>query len=108
MADLNQAAAIGVEIEKLNASVYPQFNQDAKFYGRLQNLENYKVSDRLVRIPILAQPGSTFAQFIPDGTTDSMGTGGGEQYDVGVASPVFFNQACQVTKGAEWATDGKE
>ena len=108
MADLNQAAAIGVEIEKLNASVYPQFNQDAKFYGRLQNLENYKVSDRLVRIPILAQPGSTFAQFVPDGTTDSMGTGGGEQYDVGVASPVFFNQACQVTKGAEWATDGKE
>gem|GEM_PF-372484 len=88
--------------------MYPQFNQDAKFYGRLQNLENYKVSDRLVRIPILAQPGSTFAQFIPDGTTDSMGTGGGEQYDVGVASPVFFNQACQVTKGAEWATDGKE
>lgn len=108
MADLNQAAAIGVEIEKLNASVYPQFNQDAKFYGRLQNLENYKVSDRMVRIPILAQPGSTFAQFIPDGTTDSMGTGGGEQYDVGVASPVFFNQACQVTKGGEWATDGKE
>jgi hypothetical protein len=108
MADLNQAAAIGVEIEKLNASVYPQFNQDAKFYGRLQNLENYKVSERLVRIPILAQPGSTFAQFVPDGTTDSMGTGGGEQYDVGVASPVFFNQACQVTKGAEWSTDGKE
>jgi hypothetical protein len=108
MADLNQAAAIGVEIEKLNASVYPQFNQDAKFYGRLQNLENYKVSERLVRIPILAQPGSTFAQFTPDGTTDSMGTGGGEQYDVGVASPVFFNQACQVTKGAEWSTDGKE
>ena len=108
MADLNSAAAIGVEIEKLNASVYPQFNQDAKFYGRLQNLENYKVSERLVRIPILAQPGSTFAQFVPDGTTDSMGTGGGEQYDVGVASPVFFNQACQVTKGAEWSTDGKE
>ena len=108
MADLNQAAAIGVEIEKLNASVYPQFNQDAKFYGRLQNLENYKVSERLVRIPILAQPGSTFAQFVPDGTSDSMGTGGGEQYDVGVASPVFFNQACQVTKGAEWSTDGKE
>lgn len=108
MADLNQAAAIGVEIEKLNASVYPQFNQDAKFYGRLQNLENYKVSERLVRIPILAQPGSTFAQFVPDGTTDSMGTGGGEQYDVGVCSPVFFNQACQVTKGAEWSTDGKE
>ena len=108
MADLNSAAAIAVEIEKLNASVYPQFNQDAKFYGRLQNLENYKVSERLVRIPILAQPGSTFAQFVPDGTTDSMGTGGGEQYDVGVASPVFFNQACQVTKGAEWSTDGKE
>lgn len=108
MADLNQAAALAVEIEKLNASVYPQFNQDAKFYGRLQSQENFKVSERLVRIPLLVQPGSTFAQFIPDGTGDSMGTGGGEQYDVGVASPVFFVQACQVTKGAEWSTDGKE
>jgi len=108
MANLNQAAAIAVEIEKLNATVYPQFNQDAKLYGRLQNMENFKVSERLVRIPLLVQPGSTFAQFIPDGTTDSMGTGGGEQYDVGVASPVFFVQACQVTKGAEWSTDGKE
>lgn len=108
MADLNQASALYVEIEKLNASVYPQFNQDAKFYGRLQNQEMFKVSERLVRIPLLVQPGSTFAQFIPDGTTDSMGTGGGEQYDAGVASPVFFVQAVQVTKGAEWATDGKE
>ena len=108
MADLNQASALAVEIEKLNASVYPQFNQDAKFYGRLQSQENFKVSERLVRIPLLVQPGSTFAQFIPDGTADSMGTGGGEQYDVGVASPVFFVQACQVTKGAEWSTDGKE
>jgi len=108
MADLNQASALYVEIEKLNASVYPQFNQDAKFYGRLQNQEMFKVSERLVRIPLLVQPGSTFAQFIPDGTTDSMGTGGGEQYDAGVASPVFFCQAVQVTKGAEWSTDGKE
>jgi hypothetical protein len=105
---LNSASALYVEIEKLNASVYPQFNQDAKFYGRLQNQEQFKVSERLVRIPLLVQPGSTFAQFVPDGTTDSMGTGGGEQYDAGVASPVFFVQACQVTKGAEWSTDGKE
>lgn len=108
MADLNQASALYVEIEKLNATVYPQFNQDAKFYGRLQNQENFKVSERLVRIPLLVTPGSTFAQFIPDGTTDSMGTGGGEQYDAGVCSPVFFVQAVQITKGAEWATDGKE
>src|ERR1700730_10315385 len=108
MADVNQAAAIAVEIEKLNASVYPQFNQDAKFYGRLQNQEKFSVSERLVRIPLLVQPGSTFAQFVPDGTSDSMGTGGGEQYDAGVCSPVFFCQAVQITKGAEWATDGKE
>jgi len=104
----NQAAALYVEIEKLNASVYPQFNQDSKFYARLQNQENFKVSERLVRIPLLVQPGSTFAQFVPDGTSDSMGTVEASQYDAGVCSPVFFVQACQVTKSAEWAADGKE
>ena len=108
MADLNQASALYVELEKVNATVYPQFNQDSVFYARLQTQNKFSVSERLVRIPLLVQPGSTFAQFIPDGTSDSMGTGGGEQYDAGVCSPVFFCQACQVTKGAEWATDGKE
>ena|ERR1700733_11694845 len=108
MADLNGAAALYVEIEKLNSTVLPQFNQDSKFYARLQSVDNSKVSERLVRIPLLISPGSTFSQFIPDGTTDSMGPGGGEQYDAGVCSPVFFCQAVQITKAAEWATDGKE
>ena len=67
-----------------------------------------KVSARLCRIPLLVQPGAPFAQFVPDGTGDSMGVGGGSVYDEGVATPVYFVQSCQVTKEAEWATDGEE
>jgi hypothetical protein len=103
---LNAAAAIAVELEKVQATVYPQFQQDCLIYNRLQNLNNYKVSDRLTRIPLLAQPGSTFQQFDPDGISDTMGLGGAEQYIVGVASIVYFCQSVQVTKRAEWATDG--
>lgn len=62
----------------------------------------------MCRIPLLVQPGSTFGQFVPDGTTDSMGTGGGEIYDNGVTTPAYFVQSCQVTKEAEWATDANE
>jgi hypothetical protein len=103
---LNAAASIAVELEKVQAMVYPQFMSDCLLYNRMQNFNNYKVSDRLTRIPLLAQPGSTFGQFDPDGVSDSMGLGGAEQYIVGVASIVYFNQAVQVTKRAEWATDG--
>ncbi len=103
---LNAAAAIAVELEKVQAMVYPQFQQDCLIYNRLQNLNNFKVSDRLTRIPLLAQPGSTFSQFDPDGVADTMGLGGAEQYIVGVATIVYFCQSVQVTKRAEWATDG--
>lgn len=102
---LNVAAAIGVEMEKLRDTVYTQFNQDDTFMTRVPVRNDLKVSARLCRIPLLVQPGSTFGQFVPDGTSDSMGTGGGEQYDVGVATPVYFVQACQVTKEAEWTSD---
>ena len=37
-----------------------------------------------------------------------MGTGGGSIYDVGVCTPVYFVQSCQVTKEAEWGTNSKE
>jgi len=102
---LNSAAAIGVEMEKLKDNVYAQFNQDDLFTTRVAVRNDLKVSARLCRIPLLVQPGATFGQFVPDGTSDSMGTGGGSQYDEGVATPVYFVQSCQVTKEAEWATD---
>lgn len=105
---LNSAAAIGVEMEKLKDTVYPQFNQDDTFLSRVPVRNDLKVSARLCRIPLLVQPGSTFAQFVPDGTSDSMGTGGGSIYDEGVATPVYFVQSCQVTKEAEWATNSDE
>jgi hypothetical protein len=108
---LNSAAAIGVEMEKLRDSVYAQFNQDDTFLSRLPAKTHgddgsaLAVSSRLVRIPMLIQPGATFGQFVPDGTTNSMGTGGGSIYDEGVATPVYFVQSCQVTKQAEWSTN---
>lgn len=105
---LNSAAAIGVEMEKLKDNVYAQFNQDDIFLTRIAVRNDLKVSARLCRIPLLVQPGATFGQFVPDGTGDSMGTGGGSIYDEGVATPVYFVQSCQVTKEAEWATDGEE
>lgn len=105
---LNSAAAIGVEMEKLRDTVYPQFNQDDTLMSRLPVRNDLKVSARLVRIPLLVQPGATFGQFVPDGTTNSMGTGGGSIYDEGVATPVYFVQSCQVTKEAEWATNSSE
>lgn len=105
---LNSAAAIGVEMEKLKDNVYAQFNQDDLFLTRIAVRNELKVSARLCRIPLLVQPGSTFGQFVPDGTGDSMGTGGGSIYDEGVATPVYFVQSCQVTKEAEWGTDSDE
>lgn len=105
---LNSAAAIGVEMEKLKDNVYAQFNQDDIFLTRIPVRNDLKASARLCRIPLLVQPGAPFAQFVPDGTGDSMGVGGGSVYDEGVATPVYFVQSCQVTKEAEWATDGEE
>ena len=105
---LNSAAAIGVEMEKLKDNVYAQFNQDDLLLTRIAVRNDLKVSARLCRIPLLVQPGATFGQFVPDGTGDSMGTGGGSIYDEGVATPVYFVQSCQVTKEAEWATDMDE
>ena len=65
-----------------------------------------EVGGRLARIPFLPYPGSLFNQFTPDGS--SMGPGAGEKYDNGTTTPVYFNQAVQVTKEAEWETDSKE
>ena len=65
-----------------------------------------EVGGRLARIPFLPYPGSLFNQFTPDGS--SMGPGAGEKYDNGVTTPVYFNQAVQITKEAEWETDSKE
>ena len=105
---LNSAAAIGVELEKVRDSVYAQFNQDDVFLTKIGARNDLKVSERMCRIPLLVQPGSTFGQFVPDGTTDSMGTGGGEVYDNGVTTPAYFVQSCQVTKEAEWSTNANE
>jgi hypothetical protein len=76
--------------------------------SRVPARNDLKVSARLCRIPLLVAPGSTFGQFVPDGTSDSMGTGGGSQYDEGVATPVYFVQSCQVTKEAEWTTNSDD
>lgn len=95
-------------MEKLKDNVYAQFNQDDLFLTRVSTRNDLKVSARLCRIPLLVQPGATFGQFVPDGTGDSMGTGGGSVYDEGVCTPVYFVQACQVTKEAEWSTDSDE
>lgn len=104
---LNAAASVGVEIEKLRDVVYPQFEQDDVLLTMLPSrTDNLDVSDRLARIPILVQPGSTFNQITPDGA--SLGTGGGEVYQDGVTTPVYFAQAVQVTKEAEWTTNSKE
>jgi hypothetical protein len=110
---LNSASAIATEMEKVMATVYQQFVTDDTFYSKIptkrgkgEGEHDVDVSLRLVRIPILAEPGATFIQFFPDGTTDSMGTGGGSIYDVGVTVPVFYCQSGQVTKAAEWATEG--
>src|SRR5581483_2766906 len=105
---LNSAAAIGVEMEKLKDNVYAQWNQDDLLLTRIAVRNDLKVSARLCRIPLLVQPGATFGKFVPDGTGDSMGTGGGSIYDEGVCTPVYFVQSCQVTKEAEWATDADE
>ena len=104
---LNAAASIGVELEKVRSSVWPQFQQDDTFYALVPDrTDELDVSDRLARIPILVSPGSQFSQIDPDG--QSMGVGAGEEYQDGVTTPVYFVQACQVTKRAEWTTDSKE
>ena len=104
---LNAAAAIGVELEKVRDSVYPQFQQDDTFLTRLSvRTDLLEVGGRLARIPFLPYPGSLFNQFTPDGS--SMGPGAGEKYDNGTTTPVYFNQAVQITKEAEWETDSKE
>lgn len=104
---LNAAGAIAVELEKVRSTVYPQFNQDDYLYARLPvrtDLET--VSDRLARIPILVQTGSQFNQFTPNG--QGLGPGGGSKYDDGVTTPVYFSQACQITKQAQIATNSKQ
>lgn len=104
---LNAAASIGVELEKVRDSVWPQFQQDDTFYAMIPDrTDELDVSDRLARIPILVYPGSQFSQVTVDGA--SLGVGGGEKYDDGVTTPVYFCQAVQVTKEAEWTTNSKE
>lgn len=104
---LNAAASIGVELEKVRPSVWPQFQQDDTFYSLIPDrTDELDVSDRLARIPILVSPGSQFSQIDPDG--QSMGVGAGEEYQDGVTTPIYLVQACQVTKRAEWTTDSKE
>lgn len=84
-----------------------QFQQDDTFLTRLAvRTDLLEVGGRLARIPFLPYPGSLFNQFTPDGS--SMGPGAGEKYDNGTTTPVYFNQAVQVTKEAEWETDSKE
>ena len=98
---LNTASAIAVEMEKLVSRLYQQFMADDDMLSRIGTRNDLKVSARLCRMPVAMQPGSTFSQFSPDSST-SLGTGGGEQMDVGVATPAYFVQSNSVTKEAEW------
>jgi len=98
---LNIASAIAVEMEKLVSRLYQQFMADDDLLSRIGTRNDLKVSARLCRMPVNMQPGSTFSQFSPDSSV-SLGTGGGDQMDVGVATPPYFVQANSVTKEAEW------
>src|ERR1035437_227430 len=102
---LNAAGAIAVELEKVIPTVPIQFMQDSIIFSRMQNFSAYKVSDRLCRLPILAQPGSVFGQFDPDSTSTGMGLGSAEEYVTGVASICYFSQAVSVTARAQWSTN---
>jgi len=98
---LNVASAIAVEMEKLVSRLYQQFMSDDDLLSKIGTRNDLKVSARLCRMPVNMQPGSTFSQFSPDSSV-SLGTGGGDQMDVGVATPPYFVQANSVTKEAEW------
>lgn len=98
---LNIASAIAVEMEKLVSRIYQQFMADDDLLSRVGTRNDLKVSARLCRMPVNMQPGSTFSQFSPDSSV-SLGTGGGDQMDVAVATPPYFVQANSVTKEAEW------
>ena len=102
---LNAAGAIAVELEKVIPTVPIQFMQDSIIFSRMQNFNQYKISDRLCRMPVLSQPGSIFTQFDPDSAYNGMGLGSAEDYVTGVASICYFNQAVQVTARAQWATN---
>jgi hypothetical protein len=102
---LNAAGAIAVELEKVIPTVPIQFMQDSIIFSRMQNFNQYKISDRLCRMPVLSQPGSIFTQFDPDSAYNGMGLGAAESYVTGVATICYFNQAVQVTARAIWATN---
>lgn len=104
---LNAAAAIAVEREKVRDQVWPQFEQDDVLLTMIPDkTDQYEVSDRLVRFPMLMYPGAQFNQFSPDG--GGLGPVGGSKYEVAVTTPVYFSEGGGVTAEAEWTTDSKE
>lgn len=100
---LSMTSAIAAELEKVTKPLYQQFMADNMLNELAPPRPDIEVSGRLVRMPVAMQPGTTFAQFDPNSSA-SLGTGGGEQLDVAVATPVYFVEANSITKAAEWTS----
>lgn len=104
MPELNEAAIIGTEMEKVLPVVDALYDKEDTFYSRISKDANVeRISGRDMRIPLKLRPGGYFGHFDPDG--GDLGIGAGPQFDKAVINTVHLRYACQWTKKAEWGTD---
>lgn len=104
MPEMNEAAVIGTEMEKVLPVVDALYDRDDTFFSTIDKESNIeRISGRDMRIPLKLRPGGYFGHFDPDG--GDLGIGAGPQFDKAVINTVHLRYACQWTKKAEWGTD---
>ena len=104
MGSQNEAAVLGLEIERVRSKVPVAFEVDDTWYSMLDTNKNVEViSGRDMRVPIKLRPGGKFGHYDPNG--GDLGRGSGPFFDKAVIGAVHFKHAFEWTKKSDMVTE---
>lgn len=100
---VNEAAVLGLELERVSPKVPTLFDRDDVFYSTIEKKNVEKVSSRDMRIPLELRPGGNFGYFDPNG--GDLGRGSGPSFDKAVIGAVHLKMGVEWTTQSQWSTD---
>ena len=100
---VNEAAVLGLELERVSPKVPTLFDRDDTFYSTIEKKNVETTSSREMRLPLELKPGGNFGHYDPNG--GDMGRGDGPYFDKATIQPVHYKMGVEWTLQSQWSTD---
>jgi len=107
MSQGQNAQTVALQLEKVRDKIPLLYERDDILLTMIQQRGDVeKVSSRNMRLPLEIRPGGKAGLVNMDG--GDLGRGSATTYDVAQVTPIFFRNACEITKLVEYATNQSE